>query len=201
MQNLLGLFICFVLVNTGTALECEVCIGIGTDCTGSMQTCEAGKDTCVIAVTENTMSGLPILTVVKACESSNTCNLGPQYMHFGQRLNMRTGITCCVGDACRTVTPQLPPVITESNGKQCPACYNVISGNCNQDETVDCFGPESECLDLSATVTHGTVVVNTVQKGCVTRGVCDGLTVAESKMAGIRTLITRAECRAATNLA
>ncbi|XP_042295283.1 phospholipase A2 inhibitor and Ly6/PLAUR domain-containing protein-like [Sceloporus undulatus] len=201
MQSLLGLTISFVLITAGVALECEVCTSVGTSCTGTMQTCEAGKDTCIIIVTESTMNGMQIPTVVKTCESSSHCKYGPQYMHFGQGQEFRTAFSCCVGDACRTATPQLPPVVTKHNRKQCPACYSLFSGICNQEEMVDCVGEENDCLHVAATVTYGTSVINTVQKGCATKGFCADLNVGEFSTMGLRSLITRAECKAASTTA
>ncbi|XP_044290877.1 phospholipase A2 inhibitor gamma subunit B-like [Varanus komodoensis] len=199
MKILLGLLPCFVFIYTSASLECEVCAGVGTSCTGIMQTCEAGKDTCVIAVSESSLAGFHVQTIAKTCESSSVCRYGPQYMHFGHGQNLRARITCCVGAACRTAVPQLPPVIIKPNGKQCPSCYSLFSGTCNEEEMVDCVGPESECLDLAATVVHGTVVANTLQKGCVTKGVCSDLKVGESDIGGIRSIITSAVCKGANS--
>uniref|UniRef100_A0A6J0V6G9 Phospholipase A2 inhibitor and Ly6/PLAUR domain-containing protein-like n=1 Tax=Pogona vitticeps TaxID=103695 RepID=A0A6J0V6G9_9SAUR len=201
MQTLLGLSLCFVLVTTGATLECEVCAGVGTTCTGSMQTCEAGEDTCVIAVSESSVMGIQTKSVIKMCESSSICQHGPQYMHFGHGQDMRTSLVCCVGDACRTATPQLPPIISKPNGKQCPACFNVFSGNCNPNKTVDCVGPETECLDLEATVTYGKIVAAVMQKGCVTKGACNDTKVNEVKLAGIHTNIKKLECKPASDIA
>ncbi|XP_053122820.1 phospholipase A2 inhibitor and Ly6/PLAUR domain-containing protein-like [Hemicordylus capensis] len=198
MKTLLGLFVCCVLVTTGTSLECEVCTGIGTSCTGRMQTCEAGKDTCIIGMSESSIVGINFQMIMKSCESSRHCNLGPQYMDFGQGIAIRTMVNCCVGDACRTAAPQVPPVITGLNGKQCPACYSMFSNTCSAGEMVDCVGPETQCLDLAATITHGTVVINTVQKGCVTKGTCNDLSLGKKEVAGVRSIITKAECRAAS---
>ncbi|XP_061453305.1 phospholipase A2 inhibitor NAI-like [Rhineura floridana] len=197
MQILLGIFLGFLLITTGASLECEVCIGIGYSCTGRMQTCEAGKDTCFVTVVENLLGEFPIQTVVKGCGFSSDCNLGPQYMNFGHGQEVRTEVACCVGEACRTASAQLPPRITKTNGKQCPACYSLISGGCNPHEVVNCVGPQNDCLDLAATVTYGTVVINTVQKGCVTRGVCSDSAQREPNMAGISYSITKAECKPA----
>ncbi|KAH0631428.1 hypothetical protein JD844_005751 [Phrynosoma platyrhinos] len=201
MKILLGLTISFVLVTAGVTLECEVCTSVGTSCSGRMETCPADKDTCVIIVTESTMHGMQIPTVVKTCESSKNCKFGPQYMHFGRGQAFKTAFTCCVGDACRTATPQLPPVITKPNGKRCPACYSWFSGTCDQDETVDCVGEENDCLNVAATVTYGPSVINTAQKGCATKGFCVDLNVGEFSTMGFQSLIKRAECTPASAIA
>ncbi|XP_053122860.1 phospholipase A2 inhibitor and Ly6/PLAUR domain-containing protein-like [Hemicordylus capensis] len=199
MKTLLGLFVCCVLVTTGTTLECEVCTGIGTSCTGKMQTCEAGEDTCTIAVSECTVAGFnfQIPLIFKACESSRYCNLGPHYLDFGHGFSLRTMVSCCVGDACRTATPQVPPIITRLNGKQCPACFSSYN-SCSAGDMVDCVGPQTECLDLAVTVTHGTVVSSRVQKGCVTKGACDDVSRGKKLLEGLHSIITKAECRAAS---
>uniref|UniRef100_A0ACB8FSE7 Uncharacterized protein n=1 Tax=Sphaerodactylus townsendi TaxID=933632 RepID=A0ACB8FSE7_9SAUR len=115
--------------------------------------CEAGKDTCIISMTEQTLVGVPMRAVVKGCASSDICRLTPAYMNFGSGKTIRTSTTCCVGDACQTSTAQVPPAITEPNGKRCPACYSLTS--VCPDETVDCHGPEDYCLDLAVRVTYG----------------------------------------------
>ncbi|XP_061453729.1 urokinase plasminogen activator surface receptor-like [Rhineura floridana] len=196
MQTLLGLFTCLVLVTTGNSLECEVCSALGTSCTGSTQTCEAGKDTCIITMSEHTLVGYTMQMIDKGCASSNVCKHGPKYMDFGQGKQLRSIVTCCVGEACRTAAPQLPLTITKPNGKRCPACYTSSPGACKDEETVACVGPQQSCLDLAVTVTYGTIVVNTAQKGCVSKSVCDDLRRNETNVFGVRSVVTKAECKA-----
>ncbi|KAJ6663546.1 hypothetical protein lerEdw1_009625 [Lerista edwardsae] len=199
MQTFLGLFICFVLITAGTALECEVCGGLGTGCTGNLETCESDKDTCVIVLSVNTLVDTPIESVAKACGFSSGCRYGPKYLNFGQGKGLRSSTTCCVGEACRRVTPQLPPTNTTRNGKRCPACYTTQSHQrCNEREKVDCVGPEDHCLDMAMTITYGTVVLNSIQRGCASKSICDELKIGETNASQAQklTLFVFSECRA-----
>ncbi|XP_066494167.1 phospholipase A2 inhibitor gamma subunit B-like [Tiliqua scincoides] len=198
MQTLLGLFFCFVLITTGTALECEVCSDNSNNCTGSLQTCEAGKDRCATVLTVNTLVGFQINTINKGCVSSSDCSIEPKYMNLGQGKGIRSSTTCCVGNTCRPAKPQLPPATTRPNGKQCPACYTTSSSSkCNDREKVNCVGPENQCLDMSMTIAYGTSVVSATQQGCVTQSICDGLRRSETNESGVRIIITKAECKPA----
>ncbi|XP_033014124.1 phospholipase A2 inhibitor and Ly6/PLAUR domain-containing protein-like isoform X1 [Lacerta agilis] len=192
MKFLLGLSIGFLLVTTGASLKCEVCMGSGNSCSGPMETCD--NDTCAISVSETTVGGMQAQIIAKSCESSNICKDRTQLLNFGQGQELRTGIACCVGDACKTVTPQVPPRINQPNGKQCPACYSLLSGVCNPNETVDCVGPQNDCLEMAVTVSYGTVIINVVQKGCATKGFCDGLKLGETTVSGFYSRVTKAEC-------
>ncbi|XP_066494166.1 phospholipase A2 inhibitor and Ly6/PLAUR domain-containing protein-like [Tiliqua scincoides] len=196
MQTLLGLFFCFVLITTGTALECEVCSDNSNNCTGRLQTCEAGQDRCAAVLTASTLVGFQIITIYKTCVSSSDCSIGPKYMNFGPGKEIRSSTTCCVGNACRPANPQLPPAITRPNGKWCPACYTGPS-NSNDREKVNCFGPENQCLDMMATITYGTSVVRTTQRACVTQSICDGLKTGKFEQSGFRISIIEAECKPA----
>uniref|UniRef100_A0A803T097 UPAR/Ly6 domain-containing protein n=1 Tax=Anolis carolinensis TaxID=28377 RepID=A0A803T097_ANOCA len=155
MQILLGALVCLFLATSGNALYCEVCTSFGTSCTGSLQTCKDGNDTCIIAVAENTLVGQTLQTITKGCVSSSICKAGLTSMNFGQGKKIRSSTICCVGEACRTAVPQIPPLISQTNGKQCPACYAVSPSSCNEDEIVECVGSEDSCLDMAVTVTYG----------------------------------------------
>ncbi|XP_062818627.1 phospholipase A2 inhibitor and Ly6/PLAUR domain-containing protein isoform X2 [Anolis carolinensis] len=183
------------------ALYCEVCTSFGTSCTGSLQTCKDGNDTCIIAVAENTLVGQTLQTITKGCVSSSICKAGLTSMNFGQGKKIRSSTICCVGEACRTAVPQIPPLISQTNGKQCPACYAVSPSSCNEDEIVECVGSEDSCLDMAVTVTYGTFVVKTLQKGCVTKSVCDDIKTGETEMNEVHSFITKATCTAASSLA
>ncbi|XP_060640953.2 phospholipase A2 inhibitor gamma subunit B-like [Anolis sagrei] len=201
MQILLGVLVCLFLATSGNALYCEVCTGLGTSCTGGLQICSAGNDTCIIAVTENTLVGDTIQTIAKGCGSSSVCKVGVTYMNFGQGKKIRSNTICCVGEACRTAVPQIPPLITQTNGKHCPSCYAVSPSSCNEDEIVECVGPEDNCLDLAVTVTYGTFVARTLQKGCVSKSVCDNIKTGETEMKEVHSLVTKAKCTPASSLA
>ncbi|XP_062818854.1 phospholipase A2 inhibitor LNF2-like [Anolis carolinensis] len=45
-ETLLGLFFCSLLLITGNSLMCEVCQGVGNNCTGKKVTCRVKEDAC-----------------------------------------------------------------------------------------------------------------------------------------------------------
>ncbi|KAJ6663767.1 hypothetical protein lerEdw1_009846 [Lerista edwardsae] len=200
MQTLLGLVICFVLVNTGTSLECEVCTSVGTSCHGEMEACEDGKDTCAVIVTDSAVDGYATKTILKSCAYSKACTNKTQYIDYGSQISIRAGIACCQGDACHTALPELSKPLnnTQRNGKQCPACFSVFFRSCTENETVECLGLEDHCIELEGSVTYGPIAFKTVQKGCVTKGLCADLSLGEAKISGIRSRMTKAACKEAT---
>lgn len=175
----------------GTCLECEVCNGMGSSCTGPMVPCAAGQDICATILTENTLAGAPMQTVMKQCFYSSACGSSNSDMNLGQGRYVRTSVTCCVGDACRNSSPQVLPE-PNPNGKQCPACYSLSASACNT-ATTDCVGQENYCLDMVQEVTYGSSVINISMKGCVTQNVCaakEGQAISE----GIHTNIRKVSC-------
>ncbi|KAJ7304091.1 hypothetical protein JRQ81_011615 [Phrynocephalus forsythii] len=191
MQTVLGSFLFFVLLRTGTSLECEVCDSMGTNCTGPMKTCEAGQDTCAIILTENSLAGESIQTVMKQCDYSSVCSSPTTYMNMGQGRHVRTSITCCVGDACKTTSPQIPPAMTP-NSKRCPACYSFSVSGCDT-VTTECAGEENYCLDMVQKITYGKFVLTVNMKGCATENVCE-TNEGEAVSGGIHTNIMKVSC-------
>ncbi|XP_054855017.1 phospholipase A2 inhibitor NAI-like [Eublepharis macularius] len=199
MKTLLGPFIAFGLAAMGSSLKCEVCTGIGTNCSGNTMPCEADEDVCVTTIAQNSVAGFLMQMVVKNCGSLDTCRYGPKYMNFGQGKIIQSSVSCCEGDACQTEIPLMPPANTEPNGNQCPACYALSSTSC-PDETVDCLGSEDHCLDMETRVTYGNVVLNSIQKGCVSKSVCDDLKIGDTEITGgtASATILKSECKPAT---
>ncbi|XP_066495134.1 phospholipase A2 inhibitor and Ly6/PLAUR domain-containing protein-like [Tiliqua scincoides] len=199
MHTLLGLFICFVLVNTGTSLECEVCVGVGPSCVGEMETCKDGKDTCAVILSDNSLDGYTSKSIVKSCAYSRSCTDETQYVEYGE-ISQRAGIACCQGDSCRTAIPELsrPLNITQRNGKQCPSCFSLLSSTCREDEMVECLGAEDHCIDLESSITYGPIALKMAQKGCVTKGLCADLSLSDMKVNGIHAKLTKAMCKEAT---
>ncbi|XP_053124350.1 phospholipase A2 inhibitor NAI-like [Hemicordylus capensis] len=196
MPALLGLFLFSVLLRTGTSLECEVCSGFGSSCTGSMETCYAGQDTCVITLSENSLAGEKLQMVTKACGYSYECKMPAIYQNFGSGKYTRSFVTCCAGDACKTATPQFPPAMTTSNGKQCPGSYCLSPFGC-ETETVDCVGEENYCLDIEEKITYGKFVMHITMKGCVTKEVC-AVKEGETSIAGGQADVIKAGCKPAS---
>ncbi|XP_044847039.1 phospholipase A2 inhibitor and Ly6/PLAUR domain-containing protein-like [Mauremys mutica] len=193
MEASLAACILAALLATGACLQCEVCEGQGTGCTGTMRPCPTGQDSCAIAVTVTTMAGVNSRSIHKGCVMSSHCSTGPVSMNFGQGMTTRTSVACCVGDACRTTTVAVPPANTEPNGRRCPACYSLSSEQCRE-ETINCTGSETRCLDATGTITPGRNPVQMVMKGCVSQSICDQLQVGSGTVAGVSASLTTAKC-------
>ncbi|XP_067399327.1 phospholipase A2 inhibitor gamma subunit B-like [Emydura macquarii macquarii] len=151
MKASLAVCILAALLAVGSCLQCEVCFAQGNSCTSSMQTCVPGQDTCVIVLMEIMLAGVKTQTTVKACATSSECKIGPISVNFGKGMTMKMSSACCVGEACKTTTVTVPPADTKTNGRNCPGCYTMPSGQCRE-ETVDCMGAETHCIDATMTV-------------------------------------------------
>ncbi|XP_027675028.2 phospholipase A2 inhibitor NAI [Chelonia mydas] len=200
MEASLAVCILAALLATGACLQCEVCTGVGNNCTGSMQTCDPGQDSCGIFLTEVIVAGMKTQTILKGCVTSSQCKAGPVSMNFGNEVTSSTSIACCVGDACKTVNVTLPPADTKPNGRSCPGCYALSTEQCHE-ETVKCTGAETRCLDAVGTVTIGGSPMQMVMKGCVSESMCLPLKVGSSAFAEIRSNLTTDKCTVASGTA
>ncbi|XP_075764328.1 uncharacterized protein LOC142819681 [Pelodiscus sinensis] len=197
------------LLGTGAGLQCEVCSALGQNCSGSLQPCPAGQDSCGIFLSEVTLGrwagaycpgdkpagapwgwakaspyelwlgtaagklslesgvwhktlaketpagGIKSQGILKGCVLPSQCTAGPISVNFGMEMT-RTGVACCTGVACGTVNVTLPPPDTEPNGRRCPACFSVVTGQCSE-KIVSCTGSETQCLEAVGTVNTGNV--------------------------------------------
>ncbi|KAG6924485.1 hypothetical protein G0U57_017223 [Chelydra serpentina] len=193
MEASLAVCILAALLATGSCLQCEVCEGQGTSCTGSMQTCPAGQDSCAIVLTVTTLEGVKTQRIHKRCVTSRQCDAGGVSMNFGQRMTSRTSIVCCVGDACRTTPFTVPPADPKPNGRLCRGCYALHANQCTE-APINCTGSETRCLDAVGTITSGGSLTQMVMKGCVSQSVCDQLQVGSGTVAGMSASLTTAKC-------
>ncbi|KFQ32492.1 Phospholipase A2 inhibitor 25 kDa subunit, partial [Mesitornis unicolor] len=153
-----------------TSLQCEVCHGIGKSCSGPMKNCNSGEDICGIILHEVLIGGMAIPSSIKSCMPSSVCQLGPTTMNYG-KVKARSHVACCTGNDCQTISVSLPPVDNTPNGHQCPACYSVDSFQCGN-ETVNCTGSETQCVDLAGLMNSGGVTLKAAMRGCTTISEC-----------------------------
>ncbi|XP_065276539.1 phospholipase A2 inhibitor gamma subunit B-like [Emys orbicularis] len=200
MEASLVVCILAALLATGTCLQCEVCAGAGNSCTGSLQTCPVGQDSCAFVLTDVILAGVKSQSFLKGCMPSSECKVGTISMNFGYGMATRTSIVCCVGDACRTTTVTVPPADTKPNGRRCRGCYVLNAAQCNE-QTIACTGPETQCIDVAGTVTMGGSQMQTVMKGCASESVCTNIKVGLGAFAGMSADLTTAKCTAASGAA
>ncbi|XP_067397667.1 phospholipase A2 inhibitor gamma subunit B-like [Emydura macquarii macquarii] len=199
MKASLAVCILAALLAVGSCLQCEVCTAQGNSCTGPMQTCASGKDTCGILLTEVMQAGMKIQTTVKACVTSSECKTGPISVNFGKGITVKMSSACCVGEACKTTTVTVPPADTKPNGLRCPGCYTMPFDQCRE-ETVDCTGVETQCMNaiVSMQLEAGGNPAQAVMKGCASESFCAQLNMSSSAFTGIGTNVTMGQCRAAS---
>ncbi|XP_042323303.1 phospholipase A2 inhibitor and Ly6/PLAUR domain-containing protein-like [Sceloporus undulatus] len=195
----IGLLLAFLA--RGTALQCEVCTGLGHNCTGEVETCPPNHDFCAISMFETEREEIKVHGLVKNCVPSTVCEAGSADINLGKKGRSRTGVFCCKGDACNTVSSaKLPLLDLRLNGLRCPACYASSSESCN-DDVVDCVGSESHCIDLVGYVYTGETSEKVAMKGCATQAVCDATVGGAATFTGVSSAITKLECRAASSIA
>ncbi|XP_075763815.1 phospholipase A2 inhibitor gamma subunit B-like [Pelodiscus sinensis] len=193
MKTLLLCCLLWALLETGTCVSCEVCVGVHKSCTGPVQVCSKELDSCGIIKAESVVGNIKTPMFTKACVSSSQCNLEPLYLSFGNGISISTNVACCVGEACKTATVSVPPANTTLNGRRCPACYSAFSHDCNE-EIIDCTGTQTHCLHLSGTAKSGQTTVKTTMKGCASESACINMQQLKGTFGGIDAHFTTAEC-------
>ncbi|XP_020668507.3 phospholipase A2 inhibitor and Ly6/PLAUR domain-containing protein [Pogona vitticeps] len=201
MQASLGICLLLAVVARGTALQCEVCMGLGHNCTGEIETCPSDHEFCGITVFESEREEIKVNGIVKNCVPSSVCGAGSADINIGKKGRSRTTMFCCKDNACnRASVVTLPRLDTKLNGLQCPACYTSSSESC-QDDTVDCVGAEAHCIDLAGYVYSGETSQEVAMKGCATEAVCAATVGGAATFTSVSSAITKLECRAATSTA
>ncbi|XP_075763813.1 phospholipase A2 inhibitor gamma subunit B-like isoform X3 [Pelodiscus sinensis] len=193
MKTLLLCCLLWALLETGTSISCEVCVGVHKECTGPEQVCSKELDSCGIIKAESVVGNIKTPMFTKACVSSSQCNLAPLYITFGNGISISSNVACCVGEACKTATVSVPPANTTLNGRRCPACYSAFSHDCNE-EIIDCTGTQTHCLHLSGTAKSGQTTVKTTMKGCASESACINMQQLKGTFGGIDAHFTTAEC-------
>ncbi|XP_059579489.1 phospholipase A2 inhibitor gamma subunit B-like [Alligator mississippiensis] len=191
------LYVLLAFLGQGSSLQCEFCDAIGDNCSGSMQTCNPGEDTCGIIKNEAIVGELKSRTYTKSCLSSDACRNPFLSMDFGKGIRQRTSIACCTGEACRTTSVQLPPVNTAPNGLQCPACFSIGSYDCCN-EIVYCAGSDTYCFDFKGSLLMGEGTLNTAVKGCISVSECTRPVVLMKAGQNFSMDINRFECKPAS---
>ncbi|XP_050786890.1 phospholipase A2 inhibitor gamma subunit B-like [Gopherus flavomarginatus] len=195
MKASFSICILIALLDRGACLQCEVCSGPGASCTGDLQTCAVGADTCSISLSESTLVGMKQQIIIKGCATSSHCTAGPVTMNFGNGVAIRSSIACCMGDACRTTTVTVPPADPKPNGQRCPACISVLYAQCNE-ETIQCTGSDTQCIEVAGTVTFGGTSTVTTMKGCASETACARFKGISGTLEGVSAALSVVKCKA-----
>ncbi|KAM9114331.1 phospholipase A2 inhibitor and Ly6/PLAUR domain-containing protein-like [Pangshura tecta] len=200
MEASLAACILAALLATGACLQCEVCSGTGTSCVGDLDTCQNTEDSCGITLTEDTMAGAKTQTVLKGCLSSSQCKAGAISVNLGTAKARRMSIACCQTDDCTPGPVKVPPANTTLNGWRCQGCYSPSSEQCRE-ETIQCTGAETQCLDVAGPLKSGGSTSKIIMKGCVTKSVCAQVNAGSGTFLGIRGDLPKHRCAPATSAA
>ncbi|XP_050786336.1 phospholipase A2 inhibitor gamma subunit B-like [Gopherus flavomarginatus] len=184
MKSSLAICVLAALLVVGASLRCEVCSALGTSCTGELQTCATGQDNCAVGLAEITTGVTKTQSIVKSCMTSTECNAGLISANFGTGLATRMSVACCVGDACSPTPIAVPPADPTPNGRSCPACFPLSSLQCSE-ETINCTGSDTRCLEVTATVTNGGMTASTTMKGCASESLCAQIKAGAGTLAGV----------------
>ncbi|XP_009930531.1 phospholipase A2 inhibitor gamma subunit B isoform X1 [Opisthocomus hoazin] len=199
MKVFLGVSFFLAFLDPGTSLQCEVCHSIGKSCSGPMKTCSGSEDTCGVILHEVMMGGMAIPSSIKTCLPSSICQIGPITMNYG-KVKARSHLACCTGADCRTISVSLPPEDNIPNGYQCPACYSVDSFQCGN-ETVNCTGYETQCVDLAGLMNSGGLSLKAAMKGCTTISECNIVGDGKNNLGMMDIKLRRFQCKPASVLA
>ncbi|XP_014433833.3 phospholipase A2 inhibitor and Ly6/PLAUR domain-containing protein-like [Pelodiscus sinensis] len=186
------------LLAMGACLLCEFCAGPGADCRGDRQSCSPEFDSCSVALTDRTWEREKNQATVKACLTSRTCKAGPVSVSFGKAKAIRTIVACCQGDGCSPEVAKVPPANTTLNGRRCPGCYAHPPEQCRE-ETIDCVGPETQCIDITVTTRAGGTPPKAVMKGCATETACTRIKDVSGAFPGILGELTNGKCTPAAS--
>ncbi|XP_039174695.1 phospholipase A2 inhibitor subunit gamma B-like [Crotalus tigris] len=171
MQALLKLLFCFLLLAKGGCLKCEICVSNSTSCTGPKQNCTKG-DTCIVAITISTMEQVPEYNFEKKCGFSSSCDNSQMYYNVGNGQMFRHKQYCCTEETCSKISPTLPTLQKDPEGKKCPAC-NSLGEPCKEDSKVECSGDDPECFILTMNLTLDGELIQHIMKGCSSKNMCD----------------------------
>ncbi|XP_043358222.1 phospholipase A2 inhibitor NAI-like [Dermochelys coriacea] len=187
----LAVCILAALLATGACLQCEVCLGPGTSCTGDLQTtrllchhcvrkhrlwpslcsgcrrCRSGRgiNLCLAFCA----AGVKSQNITKTCATPIQGKADLISVTSWNGETVRMNISCCVGDACRATTVPLPPADTKPNSRSCPGCIISNSSYCQQG-TIECTGAETQSFYSIKRI--GGDDAFDILHGCTTKSYC-----------------------------
>ncbi|XP_003222863.1 phospholipase A2 inhibitor gamma subunit B [Anolis carolinensis] len=168
---LLKLLLFGTILTTAASLQCETCTGSGRNCSGTMETCKKGEETCVITYTVDINGGVSHHETTKGCGNAYRCTFPPVYFHMDEKRTYRSHGVCCKGEECNNAMVSLPPVDTKQNGKRCPGCH-AWSDSCKT-KMVNCTGKDFQCFEMAShfELANGSHIDRTMM-GCTNKYVC-----------------------------
>uniref|UniRef100_A0A8C6X3H0 Phospholipase A2 inhibitor and Ly6/PLAUR domain-containing protein-like n=1 Tax=Naja naja TaxID=35670 RepID=A0A8C6X3H0_NAJNA len=189
------IFLLATLLTQGSCLTCVTCRGPGTDCTGVRRTCGETEDTCLTFVGINSLSvSEKTIETIKVCSDSRSCRAGPVSVTINSEIHFRSISSCCQGDLCNNKKLDIPPENTTLNGLTCPACFDLVSDQCNTVGTLKCVGEDNHCITTSGTIAAGDIPVKLVSRGCSSASACALPLDTDIYSAGITFLLKKIEC-------
>ncbi|KAK2872328.1 hypothetical protein QQF64_018082 [Cirrhinus molitorella] len=162
MDLQISVFFLFILFTAGHSLRCYQCSNMTGSCVDKNETCAAGFSKCMSITVSNI--GQTNFVSDKNCTVdclNGSINNGITKMSF----------SCCNTDLCNVHNASDPSTLTP-NGMM---CYFCIGQNCSN--KVNCSGSEDRCYT-------GAFNQSSLQKGCVSKSICDHFTALNSSFNG-----------------
>ncbi|CAM4679581.1 unnamed protein product [Lepidochelys olivacea] len=182
------------LLATGSALQCEVCESKEQSCSGSLQPCAPSEGTCITVVAEFRLEGFSLSYTAKSCLEPKNCEPGPFSLTYAYNVTVWANIACCDTDGCNAGAIPVPTVSSVPNGRQCPSCFNLWGGNCQDNKLLACTGAEDHCVEESGILTLGDITVIKIAAGCGSPGACVKRVGVKKYSQGMVEMLIWAEC-------
>ncbi|XP_069057402.1 phospholipase A2 inhibitor and Ly6/PLAUR domain-containing protein-like [Pleurodeles waltl] len=165
--------ILLAFIATGETLNCELCMNLnGTTCSGEKTACDANVTHCDNTFVEIEYNGQTSFMAFKTCAAHEKCN---SYV-FSQSIGgfkFRIKKDHCDKDNCNLEIITLPPRNSTPNGVRCPLCYAQNTTTCQTNETMECTGRETKCLDFGGKIRRYDQIVKIASKNCVNEQPCN----------------------------
>ncbi|XP_078507236.1 phospholipase A2 inhibitor and Ly6/PLAUR domain-containing protein-like [Lissotriton helveticus] len=149
---LASLSILFAFISRGESLSCEVCANLnGTTCSGNQTVCEGYATRCDNTYLEFTYDGQTTSMTFKGCAENQNCSnyfLSESIRGF----QFRMWKSYCEQENCNTKDLVVPPRNNTPNGVQCPVCHAENATTCQANETMECTGLETKCMDFGGKI-------------------------------------------------
>uniref|UniRef100_A0A8C5R919 UPAR/Ly6 domain-containing protein n=1 Tax=Leptobrachium leishanense TaxID=445787 RepID=A0A8C5R919_9ANUR len=169
MRTFLNLICIFAAsVTSGNGILCPECFNSTTaNCEGSLATCAS----CQTVVAESGHGNNSVSVIEKSCSVyPDSCNFA--YSVTASDFHISFNSSCCDTELCNNGSVQVLPRNTTENGLECPSCFMENATECCANQTVQCTGQETKCVNFTGSLFDQGSCRNYTLQACVTENVC-----------------------------